>query len=89
SALRRSNKIQMVCTERERLEEQHTKAGAAFAWANDRLRARIGICPKEEFVSLSNAVNEAWEALMRARTALDSHVRAHGCESAHETSTAI
>ena len=44
----------------------------------------MGISPKEEFVSLTRAVNESWTALMRARIALDSHVRDHGCEGAAE-----
>lgn len=74
----------MVCAERKRLEQEHREAGACFDKANERLRSRMGISPKEEFLSLTRVVNESWTALMRARIALDSHVRDHGCEGAAE-----
>ena len=76
----------MSCTERERLEKEHAEAAARFDSANEQLRARIGISPKKEFVSLSHALDESWHALMRARTVLDHHIREHECESAHEAS---
>jgi hypothetical protein len=72
----------MLCPEHQRLEKENAEAGASFDSANERLRTRIGISPKEEFVSLSRAVNETWEALMHARIALDRHLREHGCENA-------
>jgi len=43
------------------------------------LRERIGICPKAEFLSLSDALDRAWLALDSARAALDAHIREHGC----------
>jgi hypothetical protein len=71
----------MFCTERERLEKDHADAVATFDLANEQLRARIGICPKDEFVSLSRTLDECWQALTRGRALLDRHIREHRCES--------
>jgi hypothetical protein len=79
----------MPCEERDRLEEEHAEARARFDSARERLQARIRICPKNEFTSLSNIVGKGLEDLMRARIALDHHVREHGCEREHEASTNI
>ena len=75
--------VPMSCTERDRLEKEHAEAAARFDSANEQLRARIGICPKHEFVSLGRALDESWHALTRARTGLDRHIREHRCERAH------
>lgn len=71
----------MVCEERTRLERAHVKAEAAFEAAQERLRNRIGVSPKEEFSRLSEAVDQAWSKLIQARSALDLHIREHHCEA--------
>jgi hypothetical protein len=72
----------MLCPERERLEKEHAEAGAIFDAARVRLQARIGISQQEEFVMLNHALERSWQALIRARTALDHHLREHGCAAA-------
>jgi len=72
----------MACEERARLEKEHAEAGDEFDAARQRLRARIGVCPKDEFHSLDRALKDAWVKLLQARIALDRHIRDHGCEKA-------
>jgi hypothetical protein len=75
----------MACLERDRLEREHSEAGAKFDAARQRLQARIGTSIKEEFESLNRAIEQSWQVLVQARIALDLHVRAHGCEAAQKS----
>jgi hypothetical protein len=77
----------MSCQERERMEREHLEAEAAFYAAQQRLRNRIGISPKEEFVALSDAVDQAWKRWLDARGALDQHIRNHGCGANNATAS--
>ena len=77
----------MACLERDRLEKEHGEAGAKFDAARRRLQDRIGTSKKEEFESLNRAFDQSWQALARARIALDVHVRTHGCAAAQEART--
>jgi hypothetical protein len=51
----------------------------AFSTAQARLRSTIGISASEEFIRLSNGVDQAWTRLTQARVVLDQHIRKHGC----------
>lgn len=72
----------MECEERVRLDREHSEAGLAFQAARKVLVDKVGICPKEEYISLNRAVDTTWEAVQRARGALDDHIRSHGCHKA-------
>jgi hypothetical protein len=39
----------------------------------------MGVCPKDEFVRLSDDMDRAWIALDQAQMALDEHIRTHSC----------
>jgi transposase len=65
----------MSCEERTPLEREHVEAEAAFDGAQARLRTKMGVSPKEEFIRLSNAVDQAWKRLVQARSALDHHIQ--------------
>ena len=39
----------------------------------------MGVCPKDEFVRLSDDMDGAWIALDQAQIALDEHIRTHCC----------
>jgi hypothetical protein len=78
----------MSCQERERMEREHDEAEAAFYAAQQQLRNRIGVSPKEEFVALSDAVDQAWKRLLDARGALDQHIRNHVCGANNATTGA-
>jgi hypothetical protein len=78
----------MPCDHRIRLDKAHAEAGCAFDAARAVLQQRIGITPREEYLSYSDAVDAAWKALLDARAALDAHIRAHGCEANGEAQTA-
>ena len=71
----------MSCTQRERLQKKYDKASATLEAARQRLGSRIGICPRGEFLALSDELDRAWEALESARTAMDDHIRMHCCLS--------
>jgi hypothetical protein len=62
-----------------RLQKNYTRASAIFDAARARFEGRIGICPKSEFLVLSDALDWASDELERARAELDAHVRAHCC----------
>jgi len=72
----------MRCDERTQLENEHGEAGLAFDAAREVLQERIGISPKEDFISLSRAVDTTWDAVNRTRVALDEHIREHNCQKA-------
>jgi hypothetical protein len=69
----------MGCAERARLQKNYTTVSAVFDAARARFQQRIGICPKSEFVVLSDALDWASAELERARAALDAHIRDHCC----------
>jgi HAMP domain-containing protein len=69
----------MDCDERARLEKADREAGDAFDVARKILQERIGTTPRNEFEALSKAVDTTWEAVNRARSALDGHIREHKC----------
>jgi hypothetical protein len=73
------NTLPMTCEERVRLEREDVLAEAAFDAADQRLRKQMGVCPKDELQSLDQTLNDIWIKLLRARTALDRHIREHGC----------
>lgn len=66
--------------ERNHREKEHAQAGAEFDASRENLQARIGTCSEDEFLSLSRKVEQGWAALVRARVALDEHIREHGCQ---------
>lgn len=70
------------CEEKSRLEHDFQTAEELFVTALATIRQRVGRSPKDEYVSLDRSGDQAWDRLERARNALDSHVRQHGCGSA-------
>lgn len=72
----------MNCTERQRLEQECSNAGSDYEAAREALQAKLGACAQDEFLALTSAVDEGWEALQRARYLLSRHIRDHGCEKA-------
>jgi len=72
----------MPCQERDLLQKEHAEAGVTFDAALRALQARIGVSPRDEFLALAQATEKAWASLQRARQALDTHMRRHGCERA-------
>lgn len=75
------------CEVRIRLEKKHAEAGAALDAARKLLQKKRGTTSKEEFSSLSRAVEQGWTNVQRARRALDKHVREHGCGIAGAATT--
>ena len=67
------------CATRVALQQEHDQANAIFDETRKRLHQRIGVCPKEEFLSLNNTLDRSWKALQRARAELDTHIRHHSC----------
>ena len=76
----------MFCARRTHLEQKRDQAGAMFDAARKRLRERISICPKGEFLELSDSVDRAGEMLDHAQGALDAHIHHHCCLSRGEGS---
>ena len=71
----------MECRDRARLQKSYAECERAFAAARQDLQAKIGFSSKDEYNTLREAVNVAWEAVHVARAALDDHIREHGCGS--------
>ena len=69
----------MSCARREYLERKTDQAGMKLDLARQRLRERIGICTKEEFLTLSDDLDRASELLDSTTQALDNHIRRHCC----------
>ncbi len=67
------------CEERARLEQEHDQSVVEFEDAQKRLKASIGITPKDQFLRLDRTADEAWQKLNRARSTLDQHIRQHRC----------
>ena len=67
----------MNLKERTRLKKEHEEARAAFDATRSAVQARIGVCTRDEFASLSRAVDKAWDVLHSTRFALDEHIRQH------------
>ena len=67
------------CEERERLRREVLKAKANLEIARKRVRARIGVSPKEEFALLRHALNQSREDVQRAQLGLDRHIADHAC----------
>jgi hypothetical protein len=57
----------------------YTRASASFEAAQAPFEERIRICPKREFLVLSDALDWASDELERARAELDAHIREHCC----------
>lgn len=68
-----------TCNQRGRLERRHERAAKAFEAARTAIRTRVGKSPKEEYLLLDRAADQAWDRLVRARRALDNHIGKHGC----------
>jgi hypothetical protein len=77
----------MSCVRRTRLEQKYVQASATCDGIRQRLRERIGICPKSEFLALSDDLDRATEVLYHARRAFESHIRQHCCLSKTSVST--
>src|SRR5262245_45655331 len=60
----------MKCDPRFLFEKKLRAASANFDTAMQSLTERIGVCPKSEFVALSDQLDRAWEKLARTRSAL-------------------
>src|SRR5690242_14187666 len=69
----------MSCVRRTRLEQKYAQASATCDGIRQRLRDRMGVCPKSEFLALSDELDRATEVLDHARVALRVHVRQHCC----------
>ena len=69
----------MPCEERVRLQKEHTDAEAMFDDARQALGARIGLSPKEEYLTLNRAAEKAWAHLQHSLRTLDEHIRTHRC----------
>ena len=69
----------MQCPQRLRLERKHQEASATYASAAQKLRERVAVCPKEEYMRLSASVEAAWTALEQVLGELDRHVEEHCC----------
>lgn len=69
----------MDCLEREHLEREHERAGAAFDSARRNLQEHIGTWDKAKYHHLLSKCDEAWANVRKARAALDAHIRQHGC----------
>lgn len=74
----------MVCEEQARLVRQLIEAKTRYQAAREALENRIGVSPREEFLRLSNAIDEAWVEVERAQYLLDQHTKEHGCEAPGE-----
>jgi hypothetical protein len=70
----------MSCEQRARLDREHSQAQARYQAAREALDGRIGTSSREEFLSLTHAIDQARLALDRARRLLDRHIQEHGCE---------
>jgi hypothetical protein len=70
----------MVCEERTRLEHLVAERQAAYEAARLAVESKIGVTPREEFLSLTYGMDQALAALQRAQDLLDQHVEEHGCE---------
>ena len=68
-----------VCEEKMRLLAQHQEAVGNFERVEAQLHEKIGTSSKEEFQRLQQAVDQAWATANTARTALEQHIRDHGC----------
>jgi hypothetical protein len=62
-----------------RLRKDYMRAGVFFHAARARLRQRIGICPQNEFLLLSDSLGWASDELERARAAFNAHIQEHCC----------
>jgi hypothetical protein len=83
----------VTCQERERLENEHTEAEAAFSAARDRLQEKSGISLKHEYEQLCQTVSALRERAGAARSSIDRHIQEHRCErmdqASSESSSAI
>jgi hypothetical protein len=69
----------MECEERVQLRNNCTAASATFDAVRARFQQKLGICPKSDFLALTDELDRASTALERTRAALDSHIRVHWC----------
>jgi len=69
----------VYCAERALLERLCDEAEAILNAARNAFRDRSGACLTEEFGSLTNEAQKAWQDFSRRKTALDAHVREHHC----------
>ena len=76
----------MGCPRRSRLEKNRDQASARVAAIRQRLRERISLCPKQEFLMLTDDLDRASEAVDQAQAVLDAHIRVHCCLSQVATS---
>jgi hypothetical protein len=72
----------MPCEKCDRLEREHAQARARFDVTGELLEGRTKICPKDESVALSRALDQSWKELVGARVAVDRHLREHGGKAA-------
>jgi hypothetical protein len=60
------------------------KAASDYARAVAELSRQIAISPKEEYVKLSRAAEDARKRSRQAQTTLQAHIADHGCDRNRE-----
>jgi hypothetical protein len=70
----------MPCDERARLHSELSEARARHKVARQTLDSKIGVSSRDEFLSLSEAIDHTSTALDRAQYMLDRHTEEHGCQ---------
>jgi len=68
-----------ICEEKGRLECRYRKARAAFDTARTIIRQRVGRSSKDEYSTLVDVFDLAWDLLLDAGRGLTTHIREHGC----------
>ena len=68
-----------ICEEKAQLERSYKDAEAAFDSAGTVLRQKLGRSSRAEYLTLVDAVDQAWDRLKDARSKLARHLREHGC----------
>jgi hypothetical protein len=67
------------CVEKARLVEAYAAATSDYSRALDTLRRRTAVLAKGEYDGLRRSVERARTASEQVRSALESHIREHGC----------
>ena len=74
----------VVCEEKNTLLARCGRALDGHAEAVRQLRARMGVCPKEEYVHLKRIADNARNQVSRALLMFERHILAHRCEQEEE-----
>lgn len=69
----------IACEEKARLMRQYIAATSDYSRAVQELKSRTGVMKKAEYNKLYRYVENAREAALAVRAALDQHTAEHGC----------